>query len=218
MGFKSPARRVHHSTVYEDYAPKYMADLRSQLEQIFGKPLPVIEEPPRAKCLPFFRRSINEAFQRYIAECVGRDLEDERQICVTLLEDNFAKLVSLQYRATDGTWRRAKLGKVLPLLRTGALPENGYRCEHPIRLQTLFWIDDTVCNADGIHPNSARLVEGEEMYFKRYARGGSNVKLVFTTIRSGGIRIPVTSFMCEESDLKTYCKLPALWPKNEGHP
>jgi hypothetical protein len=167
------------------------------------------------KAAPFpgnFKGTIQEAFNRYCTEYAGKDFEDPRGICVSLFEYNFPKLVKLLYKPnskTPETYARAK--GVLESMRNGSFDETKHRSEQPARLQTLFWIDDVLCRPHGIHPNCAARVEGEEVYFKRYARSGSDIKLVFTAIGNCGNRIVITSFFDVADNLKKYCGLPALW-------
>lgn len=164
-------------------------------------------------CPANFNGSIQEAFRKYCADYAGKDFEDPRGICVTLSEENFPKLVKLRYRPHQtGPDRRARAKQVLEPLRDGTFDESRHFSEQPVRLRTLFWIKETICHPDGIHPNCAAKIEGEEVYFKRFDRSGSDVKLVFTAIGYGGQRIVITSFMDDVESLDKYCGHPALWP------
>jgi hypothetical protein len=193
-------------------------DFREKLRALFSAP--VAENPygiPAAGAPHggYFKSTITEAFKRYTEECVNYDFEDPRGICVTLLEENFPKLVKLKYRpkpdSPEGIRARAKV--VIPQLNAGTFDETRHFSEQPVRLRTLLWICDVIQKPDGIAPNSAARVEGEEVYFKKYQREKPDIKLVFTTIRQGGLRVAITSFLEREEDLHKYCGLPLLWPK-----
>jgi|ERR1051326_7044663 hypothetical protein len=164
--------------------------------------------PPTA-----FKGTIQEAFNRYRAEYAGRDFSDPRGTAVTLREDNFPKLIKLRNRPARGSDRRSRAKAVLPALRNGTFDEASHFSEQPIRLRTLFWIEDVICHPDGIYPNCAALVDGEEVYIKRYVReSSSDVKMVFAAIGHAGQRIVITSFFDSAKRMHKYCDLPALYP------
>ena len=166
-----------------------------------------------AACPRNFKGTIQEAFNKYIADYAGKDFVDPRGMAVTLNEDNFPKLLKLRYRPRpNGPCQRARAKAVLQPLKDGTFDESKHYSEQPVRLRTLFWIEEIICRPDGIYPNCAKLVEGEEVYFKRYRRDGpSDTKLVFTAIGHAGQRIVITSFLDSAHSLANYCDLPALW-------
>jgi hypothetical protein len=192
-------------------------DFREKLRAVLNLPIAAAEN---AYGIPltgaphggYFKNTMTEAFKKYRGECVNCDFEDPRGICVTLLEENFPKLIKLMYRPKpEAPGIRARAKAVIPHLNAGTFDEDKHFSEQPVRLRTLFWISDVIINPDGIAPNSAARVEGEEVYFKKYQREKPDIKLVFTTIRQGGLRVVVTSFLEREEDLPKYCGLPLLW-------
>jgi hypothetical protein len=133
-----------------------------------------------ATCPSNFEGTIQEAFTRYREECAGKDFEDPRGISVTLLQENFPKLVKLRFQPdTTMPSQRARAKRVLESLRNGTFDEVKHFSEQPVRLRNLFWIKEVICNPDGIYANCAAKIEGEEVYFKRYDRLDSDTKLVF---------------------------------------
>jgi hypothetical protein len=175
----------------------------------------LIPFPERGAAFPGnFKGTIQGAFIRYREAYAGKDFQDPRGICVTLLEENFPKLVKLKFQPdAKRPAQRARAKAVLSSLRDGTFDEARHFSEQPVRLRTLFWIEDVICHPDGIHPNCAAKVEGEEVYFKRYERSDADTKLVFTAIGRGGQRIVITSFLDRAIVLHNYCGLPALWPE-----
>jgi hypothetical protein len=166
-----------------------------------------------AACLGNFKGTIQEAFNRYRAEYAEKDFEDPRGICVTLHEENFPKLIKLKYQPKPTVVaQKARASAVLEHLRNGTFDESKHFSDQPIRLRTLFWIEDVICRPDGIHPNCAAVVEGEEVYFKRYDREEPEVKLVFTAVGHAGHRIIITSFLARAAKIASYCGTPPLWP------
>jgi hypothetical protein len=205
-----------------------MGDLKNQLAAIFplvrGVSQPVntesVEQPwlPETGCTcpAYCEMRVLPAFGKYSTELLGRDIEDPRGICVSLCEENFPKLLKLWLKP-EGKLpaRKARAKNAIPLLRNGQFDEQLYTWEKA-RLRTLFWLEDVISNPDGIYGNCAKLIEGEEVYIKRYAKEGSPIKLVFTTIRSGGLRVVVTSFLDNQNSLKDYCLMPSLYQKNKA--
>jgi hypothetical protein len=200
------------------------SEFATKLKSALALPAPQTRADPAivpATKAPFpgnFKGTIQEAFTRYCAEYAGRDFEDPRGVCVTLLEENFPKLVKLRFQPDGGKpSQRARAKAVLKSLREGNFDESRHFSEQLPRLRTLFWIEDVICRPHGIHPNCAAKVEGEEVYFKSFDRSGSDTKLIFTAIGYGGQRIVITSFLDRAENLHKYCDSPALWPKSKGH-
>jgi hypothetical protein len=132
------------------------------------------------------------------------------------LERNFPKLIKLQFRPDDQVeWKRAIPHTAIAQLNSGAFLEGLHRSEEPVRMETLFWITDVIKNPDGIHPNCGEKVEGEEVYFRRYDKAGTDIKLVFTIAEYPGRRIVVSSFFEKPSRLHKYCGLPEIWPEQK---
>ncbi|MFY9561964.1 MAG: hypothetical protein WAQ52_17155 [Terriglobales bacterium] len=196
-----------------DFAAKLKSAIGETSPLSVGRELIVV--PSKGAGFPGnFKGNIQEAFARYREEYAGKDFEDPRGIAVTLLEENFPKLVKLMFRPDPNKPAvRARAKAVLEPLRNGTLDEAKHFSDQPARLRTLFWIEDVICRPDGIHPNCAAQVEGEEVYFKRYDRSGSDTKLVFTAIGHCGQRIVITSFLDQSTTLHKYCALPPFWPQ-----
>jgi hypothetical protein len=90
------------------------------------------------------------------------------------------------------------------------------------RLSTLFWIPDLITTPDAIHPNKHKRILGDEVYMKRYSKGGACFKLVFTVIDEMlNQRVVTTSFLAPEDRLKEFIGQPPKWthkPKKDDPP
>ena len=167
----------------------------------------------RAAHPPVRELTVQEAFNRYCTECVGKDLIDPRGISVSLLEENFPKLIKLYTRPTKAVQAtKARAKHVLPSLREGTFDPDLYTW-HMSRLDALFWISDVITDPDGIYPNKAPLIDGNEVYAKRYAKIGSELKLVFIATGYAGQRIVITSFLERHEGIIGYCGMPALYER-----
>ncbi|MCU1303443.1 MAG: hypothetical protein JWQ87_3727 [Candidatus Sulfotelmatobacter sp.] len=183
-----------------------MGELKEQLVRIFPDRHPHPWVPKEgAASLSYCQLDILNAFRKYCECCANRDVEDPRKICVTLFEENFPKLLKLWLKPSGKLpTRKARAKVVIPLLHAGTFNQDLYTWQD-VRLRTLFWLEDVIREPDGIYPNCAQVVEGEEVYIKRYNKELSDVKLVFTTIRPGGTRAIITSFLDTASNIGEYC-------------
>jgi hypothetical protein len=191
-----------------------MADIKEQLARIFPDrhPHPWVPEEG-ANALPYCQLDILSAFRKYCGGCADCDIEDPRKVSVSLFEENFPKLLKLWLKPNGQLpARKARAKAVIPLLRAGTFNQDLYTWQD-VRLRTLFWLEDVIREPDGIYPNCAQVVEGEEVYIKRYNKELSDVKLVFTTIRPGGARVVITSFLDNASSIKDYCAEEPLYCK-----
>jgi hypothetical protein len=184
--------------------------LRSQLEQLY----------PDRKVPDFFNFGIEDAYEKFCKELADLEITDKRKQVVKILERNFPKLLGMKLRdpATGDLLRdengypiKAKAKIVLKSLKDRTFDSRHYRIESG-RLRTLFWLPDVISNSDAIHPNGHEVIDGDEVYVKKYAKQGSDVKLVVTQ-PEGNKRIIITSFLIEAADLSNYVNDPAIWPK-----
>jgi hypothetical protein len=132
------------------------------------------------------------------------------------MDYNFPKLIQLQYHGA-----KARALKAIEHLRGQNPDENGYSYDSS-RLSTLFWIPDLIQNPDAIHPNKHKQIMGDEIYVRRYAKGGACFKLVFTVIDEVlNQRVVTTSFLTPEDRLNRFVGNPPKWvnkPKKEETP
>lgn len=138
----------------------------------------------------------------------GRDFKDPRDKTISVLEVNFPKLLGAKMAATG---KKAKASLVLTSLKNGTFNQNLYEVETD-RIETLFWIEDTICQCDSIHDNNHPVIEADEVYVKRYDKIGSEVKLVFVRNLQTGQVVIVTSFLTSPADLDRFVQMPPKWP------
>jgi hypothetical protein len=141
-----------------------------------------------------------------------------------ILERNFPKLLGMKLLdpATGkpiidpqtGKQRKAKASKALDALRGGTFEEAAHTVDQG-RIRTLFWIPDVVTDPDGIYPNAHPVVAGDEVYVKRYAKDGSEVKLVVVGPADNGQRVIITSFLTSPKELENCISKPALWERQK---
>jgi hypothetical protein len=182
-----------------------MGDLKEQLAKLY----PHLVAPEPAKHPPYSELNIQQSYERYCKEMAGRDINDPRDVLISVLEVNFPKLLGAKMAATH---KKAKASLVLATLKDGTFNKDLYQIEDD-RLQTLFWIEDTVQGCDSIHDNNHPIIEADEVYVKHYDKIGSTVKLVFVRKLQAGQVIIVTSFLTSPGDLPRFIKMPAVWTK-----
>lgn len=195
-----------------------MGSLKEQLAKIFGlrpSPAPTTPAPAApaaatgAKHPPYSELGILASYKKFCGEMAGKDFADPRGTLVSLLEANFPKLLGAKLK-TSG--KKTKASVLIAALQNGKLDESLYTVEKD-RIRTLFWIEDTICRCDSIHPNNHPVIAADEVYVKRYAKLGANVKLVFTRREQAGQVIVVTHFLADLKDLPRFVKTPPLWLK-----
>jgi hypothetical protein len=146
-------------------------------------------------------------------ELVGKYVADPLGTRVWFMDYNFPKLVQLKFR---GSKARAQIA--LQHLRSDNPSEHEYTHDSN-RASTLFWIPDIITSPDSIHENADPRIMGEEVYVKRFAKGGSCYKLVFTEIDEIlNQRIVTTSFMTPEDRLECFIKMPEKWAVKAAAP
>src|SRR5438034_3229089 len=134
-----------------DFVPQdnYMGeDLRSQLENLYPELVTAVR-PRAAKHRPYCVATIQESYARFCEEISGKDYTDQRGQTVSILEENFPKLLNLKLISTG---ERAKARKVLTSLRAGTFDASLYSYER-YRLATFFWVPEVICDSDAIHRN-----------------------------------------------------------------
>jgi hypothetical protein len=132
------------------------------------------------------------------------------------MDYNFPKLIQLHFRG-----KKARAQKAIAHLRTEDPDESEYSYDSN-RFGTLFWIPEIIIDPDSIHNNAHAMIEGDIVYVKRYAKAGSDFKLVFSTVDEElNQRVVTTSFLTQGDRLGEFVKLPARWvrkPKREQQP
>jgi hypothetical protein len=170
--------------------------------------------------LAYCNLCVEDAYTKFCEELAGREFKDQRGTVITIFEENFPKLIGMKRRDPvsgellrngKGEPIKAKASVVLDSLRSKTFDRNLYWIDSA-KLRTMFWIPDAVCNADALHPNIARRVEGDRVYLKRYAKLRGKVKLVFTN-KARRNRIVITSFVVEQRTLGNYVSPTVIWVK-----
>jgi len=185
-------------------------DLRSQLEKLYPQHVTALRPKP-AKHQPYCFATIQESYARFCQEISGKDYTDQRGQTVSILEENFPKLLNLKLTCTG---KRAKASKVLALLRAGTFDPSLYSYERD-RLATLFWVPEVICEPDAIHTNAHSAIQGDEVYVKLYDKEGAPFKLVFMAETYAGRRVVTTSFLTTPNRLSKFLRLPPVWEKNK---
>jgi hypothetical protein len=186
-----------------------MGDLKEQLAKLY--PELVTKRP--AKHPPYSDLDIPSSYEKFCADLAGGQLKDQRELIVSIEENNFPKLLGMKLAATG---KKVKAKIVLAHLRAGTFSPTDYRIDVG-RLRTLFWIADVISDCHSIHPNAHAVIEADEVYVKTYDKLGAPIKLIFT-ITINNVRKVATSFLIDQKDLRKYVAMPALWPKKEGPP
>jgi len=183
-------------------------DLKAQLERLYPEPA----SAPRslgAKHPPYSNLNIEESYKRFCQEMAQRDYADERGTVISIWEENFPKLLNLKLASNN---KHAKASRVLDALRKGEFDASVYKYERD-RITTLFWIPQVICDCDAIHLNAHLLIQGDEVYVKRYDKEGKQIKLVFVDSTYAGQRVVTTSFLVTPERLCKFAKMPPKWTK-----
>ncbi|HXL08615.1 MAG TPA: hypothetical protein VN966_00150 [Candidatus Bathyarchaeia archaeon] len=181
-----------------------MGTLQDELKKLYPK-RPSAKQPTHP---PYSNLDIPQSYQKFCADMAGRDFTDPRNTQISVLDVNFPKLLGAKMAATGA---KAKASLVLASLKNGTFNPALYEVEDD-RIDTLFWIEDTICKCDSIHDNNHPVIEADEVYVKRYDKIGSQVKLVFTRKLDAGQIVIVTSFLTSPADLVRFVKMPPIWP------
>jgi hypothetical protein len=183
-------------------------ELKAQLERLYPE---LVSTPcsPGAKHPPYSDLNIEESYERFCLEMAQRDYTDERGTVISILEENFPKLLNLKLASND---KNAKASKVLETLRKGTFDASLYKYERD-RITTLFWIPQLICDCDAIHPNGHAKIQGDEVYVKLYDKAGAKIKLVFADSTYAGLRVVTTSFLVTPERLCKFVKFPPIWNK-----
>jgi hypothetical protein len=184
-------------------------DLKAQLERLYPE-LANVPYSAGAKHPPYSNLNIEESYARFCQEMASRDYTDERGTVISILEVNFPKLLNLKLASNN---RNAKASRVLDSLRKGEFDASIYTYERD-RITTLFWIPQVISDCDAIHPNAHPLIQGDEVYLKRYDKEGAQNKLVFVDSTYAGQRVVTTSFLVTPERLCKFLKFPPIWQKN----
>jgi hypothetical protein len=184
-------------------------DLKAQLEKLYPE---LASDPCSAgvKHPAYSNLNIEESYARFCQEMASRDYTDERGTVISILEVNFPKLLNLKLVSNN---KNAKASRVLDSLRKGEFDASIYDYERD-RITTLFWIPQVICDCDAIHLNAHPLIQGDEVYLKRYDKEGAENKLVFVEPTYAGQRVVTTSFLVTSARLYKFLRFPAIWEKN----
>ncbi len=168
---------------------------------------------PGAPCPPYRCGSICGLFEQYQEELVGKHFTDPEGVQVYFLEQNFPKMVQLEFRGA-----KARAEKFLDQIRSGNFKEADYGWD-VWRASTLFWISDVIQWPDSIHRNCHGGIIGDRVYVKQYSKAGPEYKLVFSwPDYNSKLRVVTTSFFTRVNRLTKFLSLPPLWEKRKGHP
>ncbi len=169
-----------------------------------------------APCPAYSFCSIAGMFRRYEKELVGTYVSNPLGTRVFFMDYNFPKLIQLHFRG-----KKARAQKAIAHLRTDKPNEAEYEFDRN-RFSTIFWIPEVITEPDSIHDNAHATIEGDVVYVKRYAKAGSDFKLVFTTVDEElNQRVVTTSFLTQEDRLSEFVKMPPKWaqkPRREQPP
>jgi hypothetical protein len=143
-------------------------DLKTQL----------LEAAVALKLPTYCNLSIEDAYTKFCAELDGKKLRDPRNEEVCIYERNFPKFLGMK-RADPRTGRpilnqhgkpiKAKASTVLQSLKAGSFDRKQYFIEYA-RLRTMFWIPDVISSPDSIRSNIHRVIEGDQVYVKKYQK------------------------------------------------
>ena len=164
--------------------------------------------PTPAQHPPYSSLGVPASYARYCSEMAGRDFADPRGTLVSFIEGNFPKLLGAKMKGTEN---KAKASKLLACVKNGTFNATLYDIQ-PDRIETLFWIEDTICACHSIHDNCRDSIEADEVYVKSYDKIGGPTKLVFTRQLQAGQIIVVTSFLTEIRDIPRFACMPPKWP------
>jgi hypothetical protein len=181
--------------------------LKAQLTKIYPELAPFAPIP--AKHLPYSNLDIAQSYARFCEELSGKSFKDPCGNNISILEENFPKLLNLKLRSSGA---KAKATFVLAALRSGSFDASLYTFEQD-RLETIFWIPDVICDCHSLHPNCHTKIEGEEVYVKVYDKEGDPIKILFTIKNNAGQRVITTSFLTSFRRLQKFVRMPALWTK-----
>ncbi|GEM_PF-1238800 len=149
--------------------------------------------------------TIADLFRKYERELVDRFVEDPLGTRIWFRDYNFPKLIQLSFRGT-----KAKATIAINHLRKNC-SELDYAFDDQ-RAKTLFWIPDVIRNADSIYVNGHKRIAGDQVYVKRYAKGGAPLKVVFTQIDEDmNQRIVTTSFQTHDEGLRRFVNSKPMW-------
>jgi hypothetical protein len=171
---------------------------------------------------PYNNMSVVDSHSRFCAEIVDKEFCDPRGKNLVIREHNFPKLLGMKRAdpqtgesildAHTGKPTKAKASRVLEQIKDGTFQDAAHYVERG-RISTLFWIPDVIADPDAIHPNAHKVVAGDEVYVKRYAKLGNDVKIVVIGPGNDGKRVIITSFLTKEQDLAKYVGFPPIWAK-----
>lgn len=182
-----------------------MGDLRQQLARRYPQVEHQLAFYARgSKHLPYNDKSIADTLiqfcQEFLPQC---PLVDPRQKQVSIIKTNFVKLVGLKHRTLDK--EDCPASQIIKRIENGTFEMGEYQIEDCSRMNTLFWLPELICDPDAIYRNGHKLIAGDEVYMRVYAKMGSRVKLVFTQdIRRGSSivkTVPITSFLTSSAEV-----------------
>lgn len=160
-----------------------VADLKNQLANIY--PFYGCGRKPQ----PYNDLSVEETYQKFKSDFLSLcPLTDKLNRVVKIDAINFRKLLNLKHK-TLGAAARAHM--VIKELENGTFDKDNYDWAND-RIRTLFWVPEVITDPDAIYENNHKVVKADEVYICVYDKGGSKVKLAFTSTFAGKVEIVST--------------------------
>ena len=149
-----------------------------------------------ANLYPFYKKgrkppeyndlSIEETYQKFKKDFLPLcPLTDKLERTIHVVALNFRKLLNLKHKILGD---KARAYMLIEELEGGTFNSDNYTWE-PDRIQTLFWVPEVITDPDAIYKNNHKVVKADEVYVCVYDKGGSKVKLAFTSTYNNRLEI-----------------------------
>lgn len=165
---------------------------------------------------PYNDLGILDTFNKFKAEFLPLcPIKDRLDRMIRIVDTNFRKLANLKH-LTLGAAARAY--RITEELENGTFDASHYAPLEPDRLRTLFWIPDVLKDPDAIFKNNHGVVKADEVFVYVYDKGGSRIKLVFTSTFGPKVnpRVEiVTSYLTDERTAMSCAKGKPLYLRKE---
>jgi hypothetical protein len=148
---------------------------------------------------PYNSASVEQTFERFKTEFLPLcPLTDKLGRTVKIGKINFRKLINLKHKRL-GTEARA--WKIIQELEEGSFDPSNYTWGVD-RIRTLFWLHEVITDPDAVYENNHKVVRADEVFVCVYNKGGSKVKLAFTSTFSGRVEIVSTFLTSAKAAMK----------------